>query len=165
MTIYLAYTAVFLLAAIPFLEVVGVIPIGVAAGLPALPVTVLAFLGNIATIWLLIFLMGQIKAWLQRREEEKGKSRPKKREERAARIWKRYGLPGLALVSPILIGSHLGAILAMTFGGTRKQITFWMTVSIFIWSVVMGFASHYGIDFLYRHTGREGFLIDLLDSN
>ncbi|MDQ7789282.1 MAG: small multi-drug export protein [Clostridia bacterium] len=120
MTIYLAYTAVFLLAAIPFLEVVGVIPIGVAAGLPALPVTVLAFLGNIATIWLLIFLMGQIKAWLQRREEEKGKSRPKKREERAARIWKRYGLPGLALVSPILIGSHLGAILAMTFGGTKE---------------------------------------------
>lgn len=165
MTIYVAYGLVFLLAATPFLEVVGVIPIGVAAGLEALPVTILAFLGNILTIWLLILLMDQVKAWLQKRREKKGKAPSAKRQDRAARLWRKYGLPGLALLSPFLIGSHLGAILAMGFGGTRKSITLWMTISVFSWSVVMGVASHFGIDFLYDQTERKGFLIDFLETN
>ncbi|WP_078382212.1 small multi-drug export protein [Sutcliffiella halmapala] len=164
MSIYIAYIIVFLLGATPFLEVVGVIPIGVAAGLPALPVTILAFLGNILTIWLLILLIDRVKLWLQRRKEKKGKEVSEKREKRAATIWKKYGLPGLAFVSPILIGSHLGVILAMSFGGTRKQITIWMTFSVIVWTVGMGIASHYGIDFLFNQTGRDGFLTDLLDT-
>lgn len=164
LSIYVAYLFVFLLAAIPFFEVVGVIPLGVVAGLHALPVTLLAFLGNILTIWLLILLMDQVKRWLQHRKEKKGKEPSKKRQARAERVWKKYGLPGLALLSPILIGSHLGAVLAMGFGGKKKQITFWMTVSVTIWSVVMGFTSYYGIDFLHNQTGREGFLTNILDT-
>lgn len=162
MSIYIAYLIVFLLGATPFLEVVGVIPIGVAAGLPVISVTILAFLGNILTLWLLILMMDRVKAWLQRRKEKKGKDVSEKRGKRAAAVWKKYGLPGLALLSPLLIGSHLGVILAMSFGGTRKQITVWITLSIVFWSIAMGIASHYGIDFIFNQTGREGFLNDLL---
>ncbi len=162
MSIYFAYLVVFILAATPFFEVVGVIPLGVAAGLSAFPVTIIAFSGNILTIWLVILMMDHVKAWLQKRNEKKGKAASEKRGKRASSIWNRYGLPGLALVSPFLIGSHLGAILAMGFGGTRKQITFWMTFSVLAWAVVMGTASYYGIDFLFSQTGSEGFLKDLL---
>lgn len=162
MSIYIAYVVVFLLAATPFLEVVGVIPIGVAAGLSAFPVTVIALSGNILTIWLVILMMDRIKAWLQKRDEKKGKVASEKKGKRASDIWKRYGLLGLAILSPFLIGSHLGAILAMGFGGTRKRITFWMTLSVLFWAAVMGAASHYGIDFLFSQTGSEGFLTNLL---
>jgi len=106
--------------------------------------------------------MDRVKAWLQKRNEKKGEVASEKRGKRASNIWNKYGLPGLALVSPILIGSHLGVILAMSFGGKRKQITFWMTFSVLIWAVAMGIASYYGIDFLFSQTGREGFLTDLL---
>jgi len=164
MSIYIAYLVVFLLAATPFFEVVGVIPIGVAAGLSALPVTLIAFSGNILTIWLVILMMDRVKASLEKRNEKKGKAASEKRGKRASSIWKRYGLPGLALVSPFLIGSHLGAVLAMSFGGTRKQIAFWMTFSVLGWAVVMGIASYYGIDFLFSQTGSEGFLADLLET-
>ncbi|MUK88406.1 DNA-binding protein [Ornithinibacillus sp. L9] len=163
MSVYIAYIVIFLLGATPFMEVIGVIPIGVAAGLPAFPVVILAFLGNILTIWLLIMMMDRVKLWLQRRKEKKGKNIPEKREKRAVTVWKKYGLPGLALLSPILIGSHLGAILAMGFGGTRKKITFWMTSSIIGWTIVMGIASYFGIDYLFKQTGREGFLTDIID--
>lgn len=163
MSIYLAYLIIFLLGATPFFEVVGVIPIGVAAGLPALPVAILAFLGNIITIWLLILMMELVKKWLHRRKEKKGKEISEKKSRRAAAIWKKYGLPGLTFVSPILIGSHLGVILAMSFGGKRKQIAFWITLSIIAWSVGMGVASHFGIDYLFNKTGRDGFLTDLLE--
>ena len=164
MSIYIAYLAVFLLAATPFLEVVGVIPIGVAAGLSALPVTVIAFSGNILTIWLVILMMERVKAWLQKHNDKKGNVASEKRGKRASDIWKRYGLPGLAIVSPILVGSHLGVILAMSFGGKRKQITFWMTFSVLAWAVVIGIASYFGIDFLFSQTGSEGFLTNLLET-
>lgn len=163
MNVFIAYIVVFLLAATPFFEVVGVIPIGVAAGLPALPVTILALAGNLATVWLLILLIDHVKAWMKRRKEKKGKEVSDKKGKRAAAIWKKYGLPGLTLVSPILIGTHLGVVLAMSFGGTRKQITIWMTASILVWTVVMGIASHYGIGFLFEQTGNDGFLRDLID--
>lgn len=163
MSVYIAYIILFLLGATPFFEVVAVIPIGIAAGLPALPVTIVAFAGNIITIWLLILMMDRVKEWLQKRKEKKGKDGAEKRQKRAVSLWKKYGLPGLALLSPLLIGSHLGAILAMSFGGTRRNITLWMTISILIWTIAMGVASHYGIDFLFQQTGREGFLTDLID--
>ncbi|MFA8438483.1 small multi-drug export protein [Pueribacillus sp. YX66] len=161
MTLFIAYLIVFLLAAIPFFEIVGVIPIGVIAGLHAVPVTILAFIGNMLTILLIILLMDKIIGWFEKRKE-KNPEKSKKRERRAARVWKRYGLPGLAIISPILIGSHLGVILAMGFGGTRKQIAVWMTASIFFWAIVTGIVSHYGVDFIFSQTGRSGFLEDLL---
>ncbi|MFB5662853.1 small multi-drug export protein [Alteribacillus sp. HJP-4] len=163
MTLIIAYVFIFILAATPFLEVVGVIPIGAAAGLPVIPVTIFSFLGNIATILLLILLMDQVKAWMQKRREKKGRAPSQKRAERAERLWKKFGLPGVALLSPFLIGSHLGAVLAMGFGGTKQQIAIWMTISVFSWSVLVGIGSYYGIDFLYNQTGREGFLVDLLE--
>ena len=163
MAVYIAYLVIFLLGATPFFEVVGVIPIGVAAGLPAVPVTLLAFAGNMLTIWLLILMMDSVLKWMKKRREKKGKEVPEKRQKRAANLWKKYGLPGLAILSPILVGSHLGAMLAMGFGGTRRKIMLWMTLSITGWTIVMGIASYYGIDFLYQQTGREGFLTDIIN--
>lgn len=162
MSIYFIYLVLFLLGATPFFEVVGVIPIGVAAGLPAVPVTIVAFAGNILTIWLLIIMMDRVKEWLRKRKEKKDKDIPEKRQKRAVNLWKKYGLPGLAILSPFLIGSHLGTILAMSFGGTRKRITIWMTLSILGWTIVTGIASHFGIDYLFQQTGREGFLTDFI---
>lgn len=74
MNIYLAYIIVFLLGATPFFEVVAVIPIGIATGLQAIPVTIIAFAGNMTTILILITLTDQTKRWLARRKEKKGKN-------------------------------------------------------------------------------------------
>lgn len=162
MNIYIAYFTIFILGAIPFLEILAVIPVGVAAGLPALPVTIAAFAGNVATIWLLILMLDQVKVWMHKRRVKKGKEEPKKKSARAANIWKKHGLPGLSILSPILIGSHLGVLLAMSFGGTKKDTAMWMTGSIFVWSAATGIASHFGIEYLLQLTGREGFLQDFI---
>ncbi len=163
--LFLSYAVVFILAATPFFEVVAVIAIAIAAGLPALPVTIIAFVGNMATIFLVIAMMDKIKAWMANRRERKGKAPSKKKTERAERIWNRFGLPGLALISPILIGSHLGAILAMGFGGTKKLVLLWMTISIVLWTLITGIAAYFGFDFFYGQTDRQGFLIEFLKNN
>ncbi len=163
--IFLVYAVVFLLAATPFLEVVSVIPIGIAAGLPAVSVTIVALLGNLATIWLLILLLEKFQNWRNKRRESKGQPATGKRQQRAAHIWQKFGLPGLALISPFLIGSHLGTILAMGFGASKRNVGIWMTASVAAWSILAAILTHYGLDLLFNQTGREGFLMDFLEEH
>ncbi|MCY7593458.1 DNA-binding protein, partial [Bacillus altitudinis] len=62
-------------------------------------------------------------------------------------VWERYGLPGLALIGPFIIGSHLAAFMCMSFGTKRKQVTVWMTVSLIMWTALA--ASLTGAGFHY----------------
>jgi uncharacterized membrane protein len=166
LTILWAYLIVFLLAATPFFEAIVIIPIAVAAGLPVIPVSLLAFLGNVATVLLVILMINQIQGWLTRRREAKGESsEPTMRQGRAKKLWNRYGLPGLAILGPLLVGSHLSAIMGMSFGGTKKQITIWMLASLSLWIIAVAIASHYGIGLLFENTGGDGFLGGFLEIN
>ncbi|WP_026688966.1 small multi-drug export protein [Alteribacter aurantiacus] len=163
MTTFIAYVVVFLLAATPFFEMIAVIPLGVAAGLHIVPVTVLALLGNVVTVLLVILLINHIQAWQKRRREAKGKNKESKREGRAKKVWNRFGLPGLAVAGPFFIGSHLAALMGMSFGGTKKRMATWMVGSLTVWCLITAVASYIGIDLLFTHTDREGFLVDYLN--
>lgn len=142
----LAYLLVFALAATPFFEMIAVIPLAMVWGLHMIPVAILAFLGNIITVILVILMMNQIKNWLQKRREKSGKEATSKRQTRAHAIWRKYGLFGLTFLAPLLIGSHLGAMMAMSFGGTKKQTSIYMTVSLLLWCFVTAIATYFGIE-------------------
>lgn len=166
MNILWAYLIVFLLAATPFLEAIVVIPIAVVAGLPVIPVALLALLGNMATVLLVILMINRIQGWLQRRKEAKGEpAEPSMRQGRAKRLWDRYGLPGLAILGPFLVGSHLTAVMGMSFGGTKKKITIWLISSLSLWTIAIAIASHYGIGLFFENTGGESFLGGFLEIN
>lgn len=161
-----AYALVFLLAAVPFFEVIGVIPIGILAGLSTVPVTILALLGNLLTVLVVVLLVDKIQSWRKRRtgEDSKGdeEEEPSKRSLRAKKIWQKYGLPGLAIVGPLIVGSHLTAFMSVSLGGTKKSAAVWMTISLVIWSVVIAIFAHVGVDFMFERTGQEGFLLKYL---
>lgn len=59
-------------------------------------------------------------------------------------IW----LPGLALLAPILVGTDIAAVVALTFGSNRVHVISWMTVSLAVWTVIFLVASMYGFSFL-----------------
>lgn len=147
MKLFFGYLLVFILGAVPFLEAYGVIPVASIAGLSVLPVMVLGLGGNLLTILLVVVFIDHIKKWRKKRGKERDESN-KKRFARAENLWKKYGLPGLALIGPLIVGSHLTAIASMTFGGT-KQLTFiWTAASITVWSVVFTVLLFFGVDFL-----------------
>src|SRR5690625_1745617 len=106
-----------------------IVPIAIIGGMPAVPVIIIAFLGNLLTITLLIVFIDTIRNWRKNKKanEEKSESKSHKR---ANKIWGKYGLPGLAFIGPFFIGTHLTALLAVTFGGTRSKILVLMTASI-----------------------------------
>lgn len=145
-----AYCLVFLLAAIPFFELITVIPIAIIAGLSTFLVTLLALLGNLATVLLLMLFMERIR------------KRRSKRSTRAKKIWDKYGMPGLALGGPFFVGSHLTALMIVSFGSTKKVTIIWMTISLVAWSVLMAVVTHMGADYFYG-PDREGFLTRIFE--
>lgn len=143
------YFLVFLGAAIPWFEIALVIPLGIVWGLTPFWVMVLAFVGNMLTVVVLIIGFDKFKDWYIKRQETKGKANSKKNE-RAKNIWNKYGLPGLALLGPILIGTHIAAFIGMTLGATKKNTTLWLAISIGLWTLVFGLATAFGFDFFTR---------------
>lgn len=143
------YFLVFLGAAIPWLEIALVIPLGIIWGLSPFWVMVLAFVGNMVTVLALIIGFDRFQIWYNKRQEAKGKTVSKKNE-RAKRIWNKYGLPGLAMLGPILIGTHIAAFIGMTLGATKKNTTLWLSISIGVWTLVFGILTALGFDFFTK---------------
>lgn len=143
-----AYILVFILAALPFVEAIILTPIAILAGLSTVPVLLLAILGNLLTVLIVIVFIDKFKQWRKRKAKDEENETSGKRTARAQRIWKKYGLPGMALIGPYFIGSHLTAFLSLVFGGSKKSVTVWMTISIVGWSVVFAVLAHLGFDFL-----------------
>lgn len=63
-----SYLLVFILAAIPLLELVTVVPLAIIGGLPPVPVSIMGFLGNALTVILLIVFVDRVKVWMKARK-------------------------------------------------------------------------------------------------
>lgn len=140
------YALVFVLAAIPWLEILVVIPIGIGLGLNAVGVAAFAFLGNVLPVYAIIAFYTRLREWWDRRRE--GDDEESTRHERARAIWDRYGLPGLAIASPIVTGVHLAAVIALAVGSSKRSVGAWMTASIAVWTVVLTAGAYYGFGFI-----------------
>lgn len=67
----------------------------------------------------------------------KNKKRFSERNRKFIRIWRRYGLVGVAALTPILLTPIGGTLLAISFGTPKNRLIFAMFVSASIWSVVL----------------------------
>ncbi|MCU4752229.1 small multi-drug export protein [Halobacteria archaeon AArc-curdl1] len=137
------YVLVFVLAAIPLLEILVVIPIGIAIGLDPLLVAIAAFAGNVIPIYGICLAYDRLQSWLE--SDPTADTEPSGRRKRATHLWNRYGLPGLALLSPVVTGVHLAAVFALGLGARARDTLFWMTASIGLWTVLITAGSVLGL--------------------
>lgn len=171
-----SYFLVFLLAAIPLFELVTVIPVAIIGGLSPVPVAILAFLGNLLTILLLIVFVDKIKILLRTRKlkrnvatevegaeghytEETDAKQDSKKKKRARALFDKYGLPGLTIFGPLLVGSHISAFMGMSFGSRKSLVTGWMIASLVIWTAVSAVLANSGVSFLAPDLKENGFLV------
>ncbi|MFC6039244.1 small multi-drug export protein [Paenisporosarcina macmurdoensis] len=143
------YFLVFLGAAIPWLEMALVIPLGIIRGLNPFWVVIVGFVGNMVTVMALIIGYDRFNLWLSKRREGK-EQKESKRSDRAKKIWNKYGLPGMLLLGPVLIGTHIAAFIGMTLGASKRQTTIWSVISIALWALVFGILTSLGFDFFVR---------------
>jgi membrane protein YqaA with SNARE-associated domain len=128
------YLGVFAAAAVPALEVLLVIPPAVVLGLHPVGVAVAAFLGNLAGVVAVVAAGDRAQRWWRARRPPRDHS---KRKERAIAVFRRWGLPGLTLVGPLTIGSHLAALLALSLRAAPLPVVAWSAVSLGGWTVVV----------------------------
>ncbi|MFC6717966.1 small multi-drug export protein [Natrialbaceae archaeon GCM10025810] len=134
------YLLVFVLAAIPLLEVLVVVPLGIGLGLDPTLVAAAAFGGNLLPIAGIVLLYDRlVRSNTNLERVESG------RRARARRFFRRYGLPGLALAAPIATGVHLAAIIALGLGARGRSVFGWMAVSLALWTVTITVASVTGL--------------------
>ncbi|RXZ81678.1 DNA-binding protein [Paenibacillaceae bacterium] len=139
------YLAVFILAALPWLESAVVVTIGILLGLNPIAVTVAAFLGNWLVLLLVIFAFDRFQQWRKKRSKKES-DKEGKIKKRAHHIFVKYGLPGLAILGPLLIGTEIAAAFAMVFKAPRGPVTFWLTTGMAFWTIVFAVAAYYGFD-------------------
>lgn len=145
----LDYFLVFLGAAIPWLELALVIPLGIISGLNPFAVVIVGFVGNMVTVIALIIGYDKFKIWHAKRNEGKEK-KESKRSVRAKALWDKYGLPGMLLLGPILIGTHIAAFIGMTLGASKVKTMLWSTISIGAWAILFGVLTALGFDFFVQ---------------
>ncbi|WP_246050177.1 small multi-drug export protein [Aquibacillus sediminis] len=161
----LSYLSVFLVAATPLLELIVVIPVAIVGGLSPVPVALMAFAGNAITVFLLIVFIDRVKQWIRSRKKKRATAvetepvsttntelvqeeftfeEDSKKAKRARHMFDKYGLPGLALIGPFIIGSHISGFMAMSFGANRRTVMSWMLISLALWTVITAVATMYG---------------------
>lgn len=132
------YLLVFLFAAIPVIEILVVIPIGIGVGLHPVTTGAVAFAGNVLSVGLLVVFQRRITTWWLAR----GDGSPRGgRVGRARRLWDRYGVPALGFGGPVLTGVHVAALVALLAGSRPRTVVAWMTVGIAVWTVILVVAS------------------------
>jgi len=139
------YLMVFLLAAVPWIEVFFVVPVSIGLGMNPVAVAVLAFFGNVFPVFVIIAARGRLGDWWTQRRGEGESSR---RTKRARRLFDRYGTPGLGLSAPMTTGVHLGAVVAVFLGARDRSVVVWMTLGVALWTVVFTVGSVVGFSFL-----------------
>lgn len=138
---------VLLVAAAPFLEGYVAVPIGIAIGLPLLPIIAAAIVSNWLSVMAVIIGSNQLKHWLKTRKNKKelADQPPVKRMQRGQQLFNKYGVPGVALIGSLLIGNHIGAFISMVSGAEKRHVILWQTISIVLWAAGSGVLVYWGL--------------------
>ena len=109
---------------------------GVAAGLPMLVIWGLTVAGMMTTV---VLISGVGRVWalhLRRRRQEKGKPLFNRRSRIVVRVYRRFGMVGIAFLTPILFSPVGGTVIA-----TQLHVPRWRILVHMAWSAVFwGFA-------------------------
>lgn len=154
-----ALVLVFLGGALPWLEAVVVVPGGIVAGLPVVPVVLAATAGNLATVAVAAWLGEQLRVrftrWRQRRSaarhDEETAARVedgrRRRQARVERWMARGGMPALAGLAPV-IGTQFVAAAVVAAGVPATRSFLWIGAGTTVWAVLAAVATLGGFEVL-----------------
>jgi hypothetical protein len=132
----LEYLAVF--ASSMFKFILGPI-LGKGFGLTFWETALLTAGGMMASVFLFSSILGRrIHCWIMR-TFFKEKKLFSKRSRKTVRIWRTYGLKGVAFLTPVLFTPIGGTIVASSFGEHKRKIFKYMLLSAIFWGFIFSF--------------------------
>lgn len=129
----LGLLGVFIAGAIPWLEAVGVIPVGILFGLSPLWTITFAFSGNAITTFAFAYSSQAVMNRMKKKGKPEGKNMA-----RARGVFSRYGIWGMAFVGPLLIGSQIAAALSVALGVSAFKSAMVINTGMVISGTIIG---------------------------
>ena len=138
--------SVFLLSSVKF--GLGGVPAAIAAGFDFFKAITVTVSGGITGAFVFTFLSEWILKGFQRlRAKLFGEPRKKKLFTRMNRLIVfvkiKFGLIGLAIITPSILSLPLGCFLAVRYYHNKQQILLYMSVSVVIWALILYFFYDY----------------------
>ncbi|GAB3750124.1 hypothetical protein [Spirosoma pomorum] len=130
--LYARYVPVILASTLKFL---GGPLTGLALGLHWLETAICSALGMMISVVLITYAGTALRTLIARFRPQKPKLFTK-RTRLAVRIWKRFGMAGIAFLTPLMLTPIGGTALAVSFGVHRGQLLLYMLLSGIGWAIV-----------------------------
>jgi hypothetical protein len=130
------YIVIFLSSMLKF---IGGPLLGKLYGLSIIETAIFTSLGMMASVYIFSSFFGnKIHDWILKTFYKDRKLFSKKNR-RTVKIWRAYGLKGIAFLTPILLTPIGGTIVAASFGESRKRIFKYMLLSAVFWACIFSF--------------------------
>lgn len=128
---------VFLGGAVPWIEAVVAVPAGILFGLDPVVTVIFAVLGNLITIVLFAYAGRNLRDWVIRRRVAKGKEPESPKFRKAQVAYEKYGIYGMAILDPILIGSPFSAAASVAAGVKPLKVIVVVSAGMVVWAVAI----------------------------
>lgn len=138
------YLSVYLLSMLKF---IAGPTMGPAMGFSWLETVVVTVMGMMTSVIIFTFFGKRIRAWYLKR---RGGKKPKlftRRNRRFVTVWKKYGVAGVAMLTPLIFTPIGGALLVSSLGAGIRKTLFYMLLSAIIWSAAMSALFHFAINY------------------
>ena len=123
------------------LELWLAIPAGLVMGLNPVAIAIMSILGAICGALIVARVGEDLRSWLSRKY---GWDILKRRQGIIHRIWLKYGVIGLGLLSPFVTGAPLGTALGIALGTPKKRLLLWISIGIVLWGIGLTIAGAMG---------------------
>jgi hypothetical protein len=133
----LKYIAVYLTSMLKF---IGGPLLGIGSGLPFWTTAILTCLGMMTSVFIFSTVVGKgFKAWVSS-TFYRNKKLFSAKNRKLVKVWRNYGLKGVAFLTPVFLTPIGGTLIAASFGESRRRIFIYMFASSAFWSIVFSFA-------------------------
>ncbi len=116
--------------------------LGAKYGLPILVTFLASLLGMNASVLLFSFFGLKIKRFIITTFYKKKRKIFTPQNRRIVGIWQKYGLMGIAFLTPPLLTPPVGTLIASGFGEPRQRIVLFMLISSFCWGALICFIAY-----------------------
>jgi len=118
---------------------------GKGFGLPIVLTILLTVAGTMATVVILNYGGKGVVQWVKRKLVRKKRTfSPRSR--RFVRIWKNYGIQGVAFLTPLILTPVGGALIVAAYGANRRKVMLYMLVSSLLWATALTIGVYFFAD-------------------
>ncbi|WP_042430712.1 small multi-drug export protein [Geomicrobium sp. JCM 19039] len=128
--------AVVAIGFIPFLEAFFAGGVASFTGVPVVVAAIGAIIGNVISVLLIILPFDALFERMRNRKTKKKGGFIRSRFEKAGKMYRQYGVAGLAILTPLYASGHIAAFASLAAGAKKQTVIFWHVVSIVLWGVL-----------------------------